>query len=78
MATRPLLRYVPGTMDEPECDVCGRKLEGRDEDDLGGTGLLIWVRGDKVVYEEPPLCRDCSTAIGMTALARWEIEEEEG
>jgi hypothetical protein len=60
------------------CDVCGRPVDVDDEDQMTGSGLYVWVRGDKVVYEEPPLCASCGTAISMTALGRWEIEEEEG
>jgi hypothetical protein len=39
---------------------------------------MVFVRGDRVEYEEPPLCERCAHAISMTALYRWEIEEEEG
>ncbi len=66
---------------EAICDVCGKKVEDLGDEDgeqLSGSGLYIWLRGDKVVYEEPPLCASCGTAISMTALGRWEIEEEEG
>ena len=41
-------------------------------------GTYLWLRGDRVVLEDAPLCASCASAIGMTALARWEIEEEEG
>jgi hypothetical protein len=63
------------------CDVCGDRLPEDDDDPetaLTGSGLYIWSRGGEIVYEEPPLCAVCGTAIGMSALARWEIEEEEG
>jgi hypothetical protein len=63
------------------CDVCGDRLLEDDDDPetaLTGSGLYIWSRGGEIVYEEPPLCAVCGTAIGMSALARWEIEEEEG
>lgn len=43
-----------------------------------GRGLLVWARGDERRYQEPPLCPRCAAAIGMSALQRWEIEEEEG
>jgi hypothetical protein len=43
-----------------------------------GSGLLMFVRGGEVRYEEPPLCARCSVAIGVTALVRWAEEEEEG
>jgi hypothetical protein len=65
-----------------KCDVCEAPLEIVDEDDEGmapsGRGLYLWSRGGEVVYEEVPLCAACGTAIGVSALARWEIEEEEG
>jgi len=65
----------------PCCDVCGDRLP-EDEDDpetaLTGSGLYIWSHGGQVVYEEPPLCAACGTAIGMSALARWGFEEDEG
>jgi hypothetical protein len=63
------------------CDVCGAPLPSDDDEDAwapSGHGLYVWSRGGETVYEEPPLCGSCSTAIGMSALARWEIEEEEG
>lgn len=68
------------------CDVCAETLsEGEaaaDADersyDVCGRGLLVWSRGDERRYQEPPLCPHCAAAIGVTALHRWEIEEEEG
>jgi hypothetical protein len=56
------------------CDACGRPIEG----EPSGAGLLVWVRGDEVVREEPPLCGECALAIGMTQLHRWEMEEDDG
>ena len=69
-------------VDEPaQCDACGAPLpdEG-DEHGYGvvGSGVYLWTRGDSVRFETAPLCASCASAIGMTALARWEIEEEEG
>lgn len=70
------------------CDVCQAPVEqstGDDEDDLDhaqhrvpGRGLLVWTRGDERRYQEPPLCPACASAIGLSALQRWEIEEDEG
>ena len=40
--------------------------------------LYVWTRGDETRREEPPLCASCAAALGLTALARWEIDEEEG
>jgi hypothetical protein len=68
---------------EPEtCDACGGPLpEGSDDDDvyeLPGSAVYMWTRGDSVRFERAPLCAACAAAIGMAALFRWEIEEEEG
>jgi hypothetical protein len=63
------------------CDACGGPLPVEDDDagyGLGGQGVYMWTRGDEVRFETAPLCSSCASAIGMTALARWEIEEEEG
>jgi hypothetical protein len=67
--------------DEPRCDACNTALPAVDEDDgydLPGHGIYVWTRGEEVRFEKVPLCPSCASAIGMTALARWEIEEEEG
>ncbi len=64
------------------CDVCKDPVEAPEEEEEGfsvrGRGLLVWTRGEERRYQEPPLCPGCAAAIGMTALQRWEIEEEEG
>ena len=65
------------------CSVCDAPVssDGADEDEgwnVGGRGLLVWARGDERRYEEPHLCPSCASAIGVTALQRWEIEEDEG
>ncbi len=59
---------------ELTCHACNALIEG----EPAGRGLMVFVRGDAVEYEEPPLCARCAHAISMTALYRWEIEEEEG
>jgi hypothetical protein len=59
---------------ELRCDACSELIEG----EPAGRGLYVWTRGDEVRYEEPPLCMGCATAIGITALAIWSVEEEEG
>ena len=59
---------------EFECDACGEAISG----EPAGRGLYIWHRGEEVRYEEPPLCAKCATAIGLTALALFSMEEEEG
>jgi hypothetical protein len=67
---------------EARCDACGAPLPGADDDDQGyrvpGEGIYMWTRGDRVRFDKAPLCADCAQAIGVTALGRWEIEEEEG
>ncbi|HEY8039652.1 MAG TPA: hypothetical protein VIF15_07655 [Polyangiaceae bacterium] len=66
---------------EARCDACGASLPPADDDEgygLPGNGVYVWTRGDEVRFEKAPLCTSCASAIGMTALARWEIEEEEG
>lgn len=64
------------------CSVCSERLEPEDDDDpdqpISGRGLLIWSRGEERRYEEPKLCPRCASAIGVSALHRWEIEEDEG
>ena len=59
---------------ELRCDACDAAIEG----EPSGRGLYMWTRGDEVRFEEPALCAGCSTAIGITALAQWSVEEEEG
>jgi hypothetical protein len=64
------------------CDVCGESVE----DDSGegtaipGRALYVWTRGggEPPRRDEPPLCPSCAAALGLSALQRWEIEEEEG
>jgi hypothetical protein len=64
------------------CDVCAAPMASEAADDEGqavsGRGLLVWARGEERRYQEPPLCPSCASAIGLSALQRWEIEEEEG
>ena len=67
------------------CDVCHEEIHGEAEDDgdhaehrVSGRGLLVWTRGEERRYQEPPLCPSCASAIGLSALQRWEIEEDEG
>lgn len=62
------------------CDACGCLLPVEEDDQycVPGTGAYVWTRGDRIDLEKAPLCPSCASAIGMTALARWEIEEEEG
>jgi hypothetical protein len=62
------------TDEELSCHACNTLIEG----EPAGRGLLLFVRGDEVLREEPPLCERCALAVVMTARYRWEIEEEEG
>ena len=57
-----------------QCDSCGEPIEGAPS----GRGLYMWTRGDEKRFEEPALCARCSIAIGVSALAAWNVEEEEG
>jgi hypothetical protein len=68
---------------ERACDACGDPLNAPSDDDgdgfaIQGSGVYVWARGDEMRRESAPLCAYCAAAIGMSALARWEIEEEEG
>jgi hypothetical protein len=77
MASRfPPRPTVPANVDDKpetfECDSCGKRIEG----EPAGRGLYVWTRGDEVRYEEPPLCSACANAIGLAALAQWELEED--
>jgi len=67
------------------CDVCGEALAAEEASSDGdpwsgvsGRGLLVWSRGEERRYQEPPLCPSCASAIGVSALQRWETEEDEG
>lgn len=63
------------------CDACGDALDAADDAPgygVPGQGVYLWARGEETRLESVPLCAACASAIGMTALARWEIEEEEG
>jgi hypothetical protein len=60
------------------CDACGKPLAKDTASDgygVPGRGVYLGAHGE---LESVPLCTSCASAIGMTALARWEIEEEEG
>ena len=65
---------------ERRCDICSAEISPDPDDgsSYSGSALYVSIRGDRVVYDEPPLCPSCAVAVGGTALARWDIEEEEG
>ena len=70
-----------GEVPSSRCDACGEPIAEADEADgygVPGRGVYLWARGEEAHLESVPLCASCASAIGMTALARWEIEEEEG
>ncbi len=68
----------------PSCDACGEELpvEPSGSDDEGfqirGKGTYVSSRGAAVQYEDVPLCPSCGSAIALTALRQWDIEDEEG
>ncbi|MDP9148859.1 MAG: hypothetical protein M3O36_02805 [Myxococcota bacterium] len=65
---------------DTHCDACGGPLpdgHGESDDGLWGSGVYLSLHGDEVRLETVPLCSSCAAAIGVTALTRWEIEEEE-
>lgn len=67
--------------EENRCSVCSELLVAEDDDapvHSHGHGLLLWTRGEERRYEEPEICPRCAQTIGVTALHRWEIEEDEG
>lgn len=67
--------------DERRCDACGAPCPATEDDggyDVPGQGVYLWTRGNELHFEKVPLCSSCASAIGMKALGRWEIEEEEG
>jgi hypothetical protein len=77
VASHEALFAAPG---EPRCDACGGPVPSDDGEGFGlpGEGVYVWTRGEERRFEKAPLCPSCAAAIGVTALARWEIEEEEG
>lgn len=56
------------------CHACDVEIAG----EPSAHGFLLFVRGDRPHVERPPLCERCAHAIGMTALFRFWMEEEEG
>jgi hypothetical protein len=69
------------TSEPHACDACGGPLpESGDVDgyEVPGSAVYMWTRGESVRFEKAPLCASCAAAIGVAALSRWEIEEEEG
>jgi hypothetical protein len=87
-ASRATEELIVGTHDalfvevpSSRCDACGETIletDGAEGYGFPGRGIYLWARGDETRLESVPLCASCASAIGMTALGRWEIEEEEG
>jgi hypothetical protein len=70
-----------GDVPSSRCDACGEpivEIDGAEGYGMPGQGVYLRARGEETHLESVPLCASCASAIGMTALARWEIEEEEG
>ena len=59
---------------ELRCHACDAAIEG----EPAGHGFLLFPRGDRPHVDRPPLCERCAHAIGITALWRFSVEEEEG
>lgn len=87
MSASPRVRVAStAELFEPEetaCDACGDVLDtlSESEEDTHaprGEGALLWFRDGVLREEKRPLCPSCAAAIGMTALSRWAIEEDEG
>jgi hypothetical protein len=75
--------FAPVIIDH--CDACGHELcahelamNDADAPSNASHGVYLTARGDEIRLEKAPLCGSCSTAIGMTALMQWDLEEEEG
>lgn len=58
----------------PHCHACDAPIEG----EPASHGYLLFVRADRPRVERPPLCERCTHAIGITALWRFWMEEDEG
>ncbi|MBW2459178.1 MAG: hypothetical protein JRI68_32070 [Deltaproteobacteria bacterium] len=58
--------------DLPRCALCDRDIDG----EPGGSGLFMWTRGEEVRFDEPPLCAQCATAVGVTAFSLWACNDE--
>jgi hypothetical protein len=75
--------FAPAIIDH--CDACGdlllaHEMPSSDSDRASNAshGVYLTARGTEIRLEKAPLCGSCSTAIGMTALMQWDLEEEEG
>lgn len=73
-AAASLVANQDAETDEIACHACDAPIDG----EPGGRGLFMWARDGELRFEEPALCKRCAIVIGMTALADWAVEEEEG
>lgn len=63
--------------DAIRCDACGSPITEDDGTRVSGRGLLVFARGDEIRYEEPHLCDECATAVGITQHRLWDLEDDE-
>lgn len=74
-----------GIFDEPIAGEAGQRADGAPLDDdaapRAGAGLYLWTRGAgsdaELRFEDAPLCARCGPAIAITAMRRWQLEDEE-
>lgn len=59
------------------CDACGTPITEDEGERVAGRGLLVFARGEEVRYEEPHLCNECATAVGITQHRIWDLEDDE-
>jgi len=66
----------------PVCSVCSDPMgptpdEGTSPFAVQGRGLLLFSRGEERRAEEPLICEDCNTAVGIAALQSFHGNEGE-
>lgn len=59
---------------EIRCDGCDELIDG----EPFGRGLYCWSRAGEIRYDEPALCEECATSVGVVAERQFDIEDEEG
>jgi len=61
------------------CDICGEAIPPEDDGPaVPGRASYASARGDTVTFDPAPLCATCAAAVAITAIQRWDVEEEEG
>jgi hypothetical protein len=73
----PPVRDTADDAADVRCNVCAEVVE-QDDESLVGKAFFFRHRGEQPEYETEAVCASCAVAIGLSALHRWEIEEEEG